>query len=456
MSESETEITSAWKPTDFSALPSEPVSGPVPSANSRLLARVPLYLSLAAYVYTFLLVQLPEFSHYSGVRTVGDQARALVWSVLPGTGSTGAGGLGGVAVLLMYVGSVALFERSRGISLPYSLTLGSAALITLGAIGRIIDLAASGEFGRSWGGVALLIVLAAAGLGGAREIAVASPPVARTQSWRLMPAFVVFAISWLGPVAIGRYVDGDRIVAASRALPDSDPWYYLKQDASWWFYLIGLLVAGIVLAAVELLPPWKDRSKRLVAAAIGIVALAVGIQQSDAPTRDAVDSILGPVSEQMPSNTSIGRACAVASTDDGERLHTLVITGNRCDDIELFVGPRTTGSAKVGVPLASSKHAIEFAPYGSFIVVPVPAQPGRPPGLLALSIASGKAQWRVSCPAGTKSADVRFSGSSIGDDRSAGRQTIARGSVTSYVALHCGTNSTFVVDPVTGHAAPVK
>jgi hypothetical protein len=288
-----------------------------------LLSQLPLVILIVAYVYDFLLRQIPEFSGVTVMSQIGTQASVLVWATLPGTG-TGASGTDGVLVLLAIIGSIALAAagRSPAAFVPAAgtddvpewqqalrktppmavLAVPAVLLVVIGLVFRVFSV-----LGQAWqpeplGGLAFGLLGAIAALFALREILltpVPDGPAARSggesgtgdSGGRGTKWFVLIAITWIGDVAIGRYFQPG-LVTAIRAVAPARRWAYLGDHSSWWLYLLGLIVVIIAYAIVQLLPPWGGRAKRIVTAAIILIAGLVAFQETHPYVQHAVTHLL--------------------------------------------------------------------------------------------------------------------------------------------------------------------
>lgn len=451
MSDPGTRITASWKPTDFSDLAGKvKVRSATSSSNGKQLARVSAYISVAAFIIVFLTSQLPEFLNLDAVVKVRDQASELVWTRLPGTGGIGVSGMSSIAMFAIYVGAFALYVKATGVPIGYLTTLAGAALVAVGAVVRIVDIARGGNGGSNIAACLVLLLMAAAAVAGARSAAEDdSGLTGRSDSWRLVVPFLILAVSWLGPVAIGRYIDGNRVVSVAGGLPADDRFHYLKLASSWWFYLIGLIVAGLVVLLAEFLPPWKERSKRLVLATVGIVALVVAFQQSSSRTTNAADSDLQSAYSTVPGPAELGSFCTYW-TRQSLPPATIVFSGNFCSNIRLYRGQVHTASLTSNYELSDGDSRIKSGSYGDLVAVPYLAQGAAAPGVVAFGLTDGHVRWKAACPKDSSTVAVRFSGSEGRDNAADGRRTVARGKLKSYVMMDCGRGVRYVVTPLTG------
>lgn len=287
MSEESTQITSAWQPTDFSKTQAEPVKHQVqrPPRNAgtrKLLTRLPVAILALAYIYEFLLTQLPEFDGVHALHQIGIHASVLVWGTLPGLGHAGAHGTVGFLMMLAIIGAVALPITARRPSLRLA-SIPAAALVALGIIARVIQVQSQSWSPMPIGGLLLGVVIAVAALLAVREILLTDPAQLATpgygrRQWRLTWVFVLILISFVGAIAIGRYFEPS-LVTAVRAAPPAVRWHYLNDKSSGWMFGLGALIVVIGFALVQLLPPWDGRAKQLVIAVILIIAAVVAFQQ---------------------------------------------------------------------------------------------------------------------------------------------------------------------------------
>lgn len=285
MSEGDTEISSSWQPTDFSTLTAPAVKERPPRsiATRLLLSRLPIIVLAFAYVFDFLLNQLPEFTGVPALTRIGAEASVLVWATLPGLNGAGASGAAGFFMLLAILGAIALVVLGRRPVVPLA-ALAAATLVVAGIAIRLIQV-----LGQSWSpvpvaGLLFGVLIAVTAIFAAREIVLTDPAHGRSGSggrakWRATPGLFLIALTWLGAVAIGRYFE-PALVAAIRAAAPSERWHYLGDKSSWWLYLLGMLVVLIGYAIAQLLPPWSGRAKQIVTAAILIIASVVAIQQA--------------------------------------------------------------------------------------------------------------------------------------------------------------------------------
>lgn len=322
MSEGDTATVASSETAATAARPNKPRKPRSPGTRL-LLSQLPLVIMIVAYGYDFLLRQIPEFSGVAVMGQIGTQASVLVWATLPGTG-TGASGTDGVLVLLAIIGSIGLAAagRSPAAFVPAAdaedvpgwrqafrktplmavLAVPAVLLVVIGLVFRIFSV-----LGQAWqpeplGGLAFGLLGAIAALFALREILltpVPDGPAARSEresgaddsGGRGTKWFVLVAITWIGDVAIGRYFQPD-LVTAIRAVAPAKRWAYLGDHSSWWLYLLGLIVVVIAYAIVQLLPPWGGRAKRLVTAAIILIAGLVAFQETHPYVRQAVTHLL--------------------------------------------------------------------------------------------------------------------------------------------------------------------
>lgn len=337
MSEGDTATAASAETAAAPERPKKPRKPRSPSTRL-LLSRLPLVIVIVAYVYDFLLRQIPEFSGVAVMGQIGTQASVLVWAALPGTG-TGASGTDGVLILLAIIGSIALAAAGRSPAAfvpaaPRSFggtvsgdTAGDAAadvpewrqsfrktppmavlavpavlLVVIGLVFRVFSV-----LGQAWqpeplGGLAFGLLGAIAAIFALREILltpVPDGPAGRSggesgagdAGGRGTKWFVLVAITWIGDVAIGRYFQPD-LVTAIRAVAPAKRWAYLGDHSSWWLYLLGLIVVIIAYAIVQLVPPWGGRAKRIVTAAIILIAGLVAFQEAHPYVQHAVTHLL--------------------------------------------------------------------------------------------------------------------------------------------------------------------
>jgi hypothetical protein len=347
VSEGDTAIVASSETAAASERPKKPRKPRSPGTRL-LLSQLPLVIVIVAYGYDFLLRQIPEFSGVAVMGQIGTQASVLVWATLPGTG-TGASGTDGVLILLAIIGSIVLAAAGRSPAAfvpaaPRSFgdtvsggpvsgstasgsTAGDAAgdvpewrqafrktppmtvlavpavlLVVIGLVFRVFSV-----LGQAWqpeplGGLAFGLLGAIAALFALREILltpVLDGPAAKSDresgagdsGGRGTKWFVLVAITWIGDVAIGRYFQPD-LVTAIRAVAPAKRWAYLGDHSSWWLYLLGLIVVIIAYAIVQLLPPWGSRAKRIVTAAIILIAGLVAFQETHPYVQHAVTHLL--------------------------------------------------------------------------------------------------------------------------------------------------------------------
>jgi hypothetical protein len=182
------------------------------------------------------------------------------------------------------------------------LAVPAVLLVVIGFVFRVFSV-----LGQAWqpeplGGLAFGLLGAIAALFALREILltpVPDGPAARSEresgagdsGGRGTKWFVLVAITWIGDVAIGRYFQPD-LVTAIRAVAPAKRWAYLGDHSSWWLYLLGLIVVIIAYAIVQLLPPWGGRAKRIVTAAIILIAGLVAFEETHPYVQHAVTHLL--------------------------------------------------------------------------------------------------------------------------------------------------------------------
>lgn len=306
MGEGSTQASMSRRPSEPPAKAEARERAPRPAGTRLLLSRLPVIILAVAYVVVFLVRQLPELAGVRAFAQVARQASVLVWASLPGTGGAGAPGAGGVFMLLAIVGAIVLavlgVRPAVGTAvvppaarrlLPWLtlswlswLALPAAVLVVLGLVVRVIGVL--GQPSRApapAGGLAFGLLAAVTAIFAVREIVLATPEgqapadgEADGDAWRGKQWFLLIAVTWIGAVAIGRYFEPKLIAVIAAAAP-SQRWHYLINGSSWWLYLLGVLVALIGYAFLQLLPPWNGRARQIVTAAIVVIAAFIVFQQ---------------------------------------------------------------------------------------------------------------------------------------------------------------------------------
>ncbi|MBO0802331.1 MAG: hypothetical protein J2P25_04565 [Nocardiopsaceae bacterium] len=290
-----------------------------------LLSRLPVTILVAAYAIVFLIRQLPELAGVRALAQIARQASVLVWSPMPGTGGHGAAGADGVFLLIAIIGAVGLAAVGTRPTVPWSAvrltvpavlraavgwaSLPAGALVVLGLVVRIISVLRQSWSPAPVGGLAFGALAAVTAIFAMREIALAAPadgsPAtgesaagsavsagdAGDGGWRGKGWFILIAITWIGDVAIGRYFE-PRLITAIAAAPPAKRWDYLGNGASWWLYLLGVLVVIIGYALIQLLPPWDGRARQLVVAVVVIIVAFIAIQQVQPYAHTAVTHLI--------------------------------------------------------------------------------------------------------------------------------------------------------------------
>jgi len=325
MGEGDTGVSSSWRPADpyqkASGDPPEKERTPRSPGTRLLLSRLPVTILVVAYVFGFLLTQMPEFAGVNVLGQIGRQASVLVWASLPGLNGAGAAGTDGVFLLIALIGAVALAVLGKRPSFPMA-SLPAAALVVLGIVFRVVSV-----LSQSWspfpvGGLAFGLLAVLAAIFAVREILLAPPAEgggsltqsSLTQSsmaqsglateragagWRGTRWLFLVLLTWIGDVAIGRYFEPN-LVAAINATPPAARWHYLGDRSSWWLYLLGAIVVVIVYAIAQSLPPWDGKARQVVIAAVVIIAGIVAFQQA----RPYVQTSVTHVVRYGPSKTT--------------------------------------------------------------------------------------------------------------------------------------------------------
>lgn len=297
MSEAGTQAPSSWRPSELlhKAVGAERETRPRSPATRLLLSRLPLTILAVAYVLDFLLRQFPEFAGVTVLAQIGRQASVLVWAPLPGLGGAGASGADGVFVLLAIVGAVALAVIGKRPSFPVA-SIPNAVLVAGGIGFRIVSVLSGAWTPVPIAGLAFGALAAVTALFAMREIMLA-PAVKLAAAdqegsgWRGTRWFFTIALTWIGDVAIGRYLEPGLVARISRAAPAAR-WHYLTDKSSWWLYLLGVIVALIGYALIQLPPPWSGRARQIVTAAIVAIAAVVAFQQAHPYVQDAVAHVI--------------------------------------------------------------------------------------------------------------------------------------------------------------------
>lgn len=267
------ELKTSWQPSpqpveapsaSGSAQPSVTKAPPL-NPEARSLSRIPLLVLLAANLYVFVLVQVPELVvDVPYADRLSGQLRPLICRplVLLGTPElrppeysgydiAAAVALGGALLL-------ALVVRTPWRANP--ILVGVPALTTAAAVaytGQHFALDAERQSVATGLLLAVLVI-------GAALVSVPLAPVLEAPRWadrnaplRFVAVLVLYAASYLAPLAVGR--------AAARSGLDVQP-------GNGWMYVAGLALGVCLWALVQLAPP--IRTGRIV---YGLLALAVAL-----------------------------------------------------------------------------------------------------------------------------------------------------------------------------------
>lgn len=296
MSEGDTQVSPSRRPLDLLQKAGKERKPRSPGTRL-LLSRLPVTILAVAYVFDFLVRQIPEFAGVNVVARIAQQASVLVWAPLPGLGGYGASGAEGIFLLLAIVGAVALAVIGKKPSFPVA-ALPNVLLIVLGVGFRVIAVVSGSWTPVPVGGLAFGVLAVVTALFAVREILLApapetGPPTSEEGSARRRGTgwFFLIALTWIGDVAIGRYFE-PQLAAKIGTVAPAARWHYLTNGTSWWLYLLGVIVVLVGYAILQLLPPWSGRAKELVIAAVLLIAAIVAFQLAHPYVQNAVAHLI--------------------------------------------------------------------------------------------------------------------------------------------------------------------
>lgn len=295
-------------------------------------------------------------------------------------------------------------------------------------------------------------------------VVVDTEPAVRTQSVvrgvdRVASAvFFVFVGSVIGPVWIGRWLLGADLRATAAIAPESVA-ARLFNGASPWFFAYGVALASVAYAAVLLVPPYKDRG-RLVAlgCVLGVLAVGPGLTTIGEQARAASAAVAQQVRATPISADQLGWVCAtwvspdqpgLMTTWQGDGCRQLVTYEGQVKVSELSMTRDLYNDTAIPSPRSNSLNAGTGFLYGAYgaTFVTVADSPTSAGGhvVVAYDMNTATEAWSFTCPPGSASFGIRFSGTSNGDEPSVNRETLELFGLLEYVAVDCGAGMEYVL-----------
>ena len=444
----------------------------------------PALISVSVNAIFLIAWWAPEFGEFAG----RDAILAQVWPLASAELTSGgqpvipqqAGHLGLLAALML-VTSIALPFQARSSKRPVRV-FGPTATVYVGALTWLVTLIqalGSTSPNQAWLGLLLLsawVATAAITVWRSRFVAVADLPKRRLRVGWLV---AVFALLFPLPLALGRALFAPEAGNAARELLASDPtqkFALLATPASWLAYLAGLLVAVVLWALFELVPPygrvrvpWVRRRPvtvdplvaRIVVAVLSVTALVLVVFPAGEAGRAQARQWLSG------NPTGDNLACATwVQQRPGRPTATLVARGDQCRSLVSYAGYTESGNTELAAAINPVKATTPDAraitsrvvsgQYGAVVVVAgTGAIDQAPDELLGVSMDTARTLWSFRCnDDGTMK--LRFAGTDPTPGATATSQAAA-GHVTNPgekpgVVVAC-TNQDVRLDPATGQPA---
>ena len=443
-------------------------------------AYLPMIITVLVNAVFMVAYWVPEFARFPGHAWLFDQLAPLASASLTSRGdpvATVQAGRSSLIPTFLLLASLPLpvLFRAR----QWQLRLVIPALVGyLGAMGLVITvlgLLARGQLTGSLLGVALMVVwVVAVGVTVYRLVWVSTDDLPRRPA-RVLWIVMLLALLHPLPIAIGRRIFAPELQAAAHELLASgqDALLYaaLVTPANVAVYLSGVAVALVGWAWYMLIPPWRpvrtpwarkaigDRppvlGPRLLILGVSVVALAVtgGLASYGGQARAQQIALGSPVDDLTLSCASW------TQQPDRKPAQTLALSGADCSTVTAFGGyaqvarqelPEQLSPVRAETPEGVAiKGRVVAAQYGPVVVLASTdggGFSGAPDQLQGIRVVDGRRAWTFRCD-DDGDMRLRFAGSDLGDDPSAGR--ITELTEKPSVVAACS-NTTVSINPATG------
>ncbi len=384
---------------------------------------------------------------------------------------------------LSFAGQVALLVAlgcSIGLALVARLTQGRAYLVLLGlaasgaaalAVAALSLLTSEVPLSDTAAGLMIQIGLLAALCTGAwrlqrrmvvadidSDTSITARPVPRVVDRVASGVFFIYLMSIIGPVWIGRKLLGDELEATARVAPTSVA-AKLFNGASPWFFGYGAALGAVLYAAVLLIPPYIRRGRLVVLGCVlGVLAVGPGLTTIGEQARAASTSVANQVRVTAPTGDQLGWICGSWASTAQPGLLT-VFEGDGCRTLATYQGQLRIAELSLrhdfyndAAVTSAGSNALNggtgfLAGTYDQLVIAVADSPSSAGGhvLIAQDMTTATEAWTFTCPVGSSSYAVRFSGSGDGDEPSVNRETIELFGLLEYVAVGCGSGGDYII-----------
>lgn len=266
-------VESTWQATPVESPPQQQRPAPSVAAKGSNLADVPAGILGLATLLVFTVRWVPELGQLSVFEWLVDQLGWLVSPSLVRLDVPGAGTWHDLLAALALLAAALLLHADRtAVTASFPVVALLTVLLLAGATSTVWVALTEGMLEESAVAVLLSAVVAYA------AVSTAYRTVSQGSTERRTPPsiapLVLFGLTFVPAVALGRAVAGETMTAIARRFAD-DPDLTLGTSVSWWLWLLGMVVGLGVWGVFGLLSGAKKRATYLLAIAAA-VALTVG------------------------------------------------------------------------------------------------------------------------------------------------------------------------------------